>query len=767
MTAFLFLQRFHDHQPAVLPFEGVMDLLGREGVAGRGASGDLEFHFEGDALALGCTVVGDAETGVWCLGFEGPRFDDALRQFAWACMAQWGCAVFDDTLDVVYVRMNGVADLPPSLAAAAGDGVRRVSAAQQLWPDGLEVRVEGPVRRALRYPNQNAQGPQRQVFDSGTGDRRRLRMDLALRPEACNGPTLRVIRNLELRVEAALAANPGYSVDFRLAHAATLAALAEAPGLGAVRHPLGNAAGGTVEPRMVVGFVADREVHAASQAESRRFAEHARLKHRVLLDGQAASVRSLGRLLDRVHVLYRQERSRHEGDAPFSSRLAVKWAIRAGAYLGELIRTEVGGQWGQVTRGRQRHWVVRTHTGRVCHPHLVVLDHIINGSTSGVARVFHRLALAETRVTASGQDLACDIPGLCSGLIDAAVAGGEVLPLVAELPRERLDFSVTSLAHLDSYLARVARQGDEVGASARLALMRAAGAYLGEVLRSHAADPGQWHWVNYDDHVHQHPEFSSQRPREPMYAVFLHGSGHSVYPLAHVAALVNGLAVASLADHARQLLGGGERAAAEPAGAEAASAPAADADDPALAAQLRTARDALGHWRQIATRTDYRLLHAPAPDWLKVMDPLAEVIEQQQLLLSEGQVVWAALIQADKLLFQPGPGDLTASLVYSTDLHFDSRPDILRQIAAELAVQRGGTAAPLDEGDAIGRLPVPTLLTDREVLHASIIAFRKHLPGEAFKGLVFPVLTHPGTSAVMVLPRRFWPAPLVSRWTTA
>src|SRR5581483_9966412 len=52
-----------------------------------------------------------------------------------------------------------------------------------------------------------------------------------------------------------------------------------------------------------------------------------------------------------------------------------------------------------------------------------------------------------------------------------------------------------------------------------------------------------------------------------------------------------------------------------------------------------------------------------------------------QFLYDFGTVVWACRVQANRLLYEPGNDDLPGILVYSTDRHFDARPQDLREIS--------------------------------------------------------------------------------------
>lgn len=165
---------------------------------------------------------------------------------------------------------------------------------------------------------------------------------------------------------------------------------------------------------------------------------------------------------------------------------------------------------------------------------------------------------------------------------------------------------------------------------------------------------------------------------------------------------------------------------------------------------------------------------APKPDWMGPADGLNEVVARQRLLLTEGEVVWGALVMANKLLFEPGTEDLPALLVHSPDRHFDARPEALREVGQALfALKDTAPADPelarlaaLITGEterALG-LALPPVLCSRPVRAGVFMAYRRHVPTGVLRGGLFPVLTHPSTPAVMMLPFEFWPIELIILW---
>ena len=165
---------------------------------------------------------------------------------------------------------------------------------------------------------------------------------------------------------------------------------------------------------------------------------------------------------------------------------------------------------------------------------------------------------------------------------------------------------------------------------------------------------------------------------------------------------------------------------------------------------------------------------SPKPAWMGPSDGLNEVYRQQRLLLTEGQVVWGALVMANSMLFEPGKEDLPAVVVHSTDPHFDSYPMALCQIAQDLfalknktvkepTLQRLADFVTDERGRDMG-LSLSPGLTSRPVFAGTFMVIRNHVPAGFLRGRLIPVLTHPATPAVMMLPFEYWPIELIILW---
>ncbi|QNK68633.1 hypothetical protein [Variovorax sp. PAMC26660] len=167
-------------------------------------------------------------------------------------------------------------------------------------------------------------------------------------------------------------------------------------------------------------------------------------------------------------------------------------------------------------------------------------------------------------------------------------------------------------------------------------------------------------------------------------------------------------------------------------------------------------------------------LLGPTPPWLKPTDGLTEFFERQTLLLTEGHIVWGALVQANQLLFKPGEANCPALLVHSPDSYFDSRPQELRLIGHTFfSLKNIDFADPelkevarlvTDEMDRSMGFELPKVFSNKVVQSATFMGFRKHIPNGVLSSGLFPILTHPSTRAVMMVPFEFWPIELIVLW---
>lgn len=156
-------------------------------------------------------------------------------------------------------------------------------------------------------------------------------------------------------------------------------------------------------------------------------------------------------------------------------------------------------------------------------------------------------------------------------------------------------------------------------------------------------------------------------------------------------------------------------------------------------------------------------------------DPMLEYFRSQELLLREGQVVWGAVVQANGMCYGVGPSDHPSTVIYSMDRTFDDNPEGLVEIAKKLLNLRGGKWADQEEqsyGDMLAietnramGIPIPKSIAEgRKIFSTTIMWRRRHLPSGVLKGSYFPVLVHPKTTAVLVVPSQTWPEEFAQSW---
>ncbi len=173
-----------------------------------------------------------------------------------------------------------------------------------------------------------------------------------------------------------------------------------------------------------------------------------------------------------------------------------------------------------------------------------------------------------------------------------------------------------------------------------------------------------------------------------------------------------------------------------------------------------------------------KYLHISKPTWLgyNFTDELHGIFRHQESIRREGKIVWAAVVQANSLLFRDDGIDCPASIIYSQDPWFDDRPEQLSLIARALFALKGTTPRnPValrfanmltNEMDRAMGLKAPTALSQgRDVFHSSIVLPRKHLPHRVLSGSYMPVfLDQGGSGEVILVPAAYWPPFLLSNW---
>ena len=190
---------------------------------------------------------------------------------------------------------------------------------------------------------------------------------------------------------------------------------------------------------------------------------------------------------------------------------------------------------------------------------------------------------------------------------------------------------------------------------------------------------------------------------------------------------------------------------------------------------LEGVREALGPAPRVLDNETVEMLTPTRPPWLKATDRLAGLSRELDLLLLTGEVVWGALVQANNLLFKPGPHDHPALAIYAADRSFDDRPETLQAIARRLFRLKNTT--PEDPAErrladmitdemerGLGWMVPKSLTGGEEVLSTTFMVFRSHLPGRRLQSGWFPLLIHHDAPWIMIVPGVYWPRRLRQRW---
>jgi len=185
--------------------------------------------------------------------------------------------------------------------------------------------------------------------------------------------------------------------------------------------------------------------------------------------------------------------------------------------------------------------------------------------------------------------------------------------------------------------------------------------------------------------------------------------------------------------------------------------------------------DALEAVRQSLGQPKRRLSSANAvkvPKWINGKSPLIAIKRSQNLLLREGAVVWAALVQANSAIFEPGAPVVPGAVLYSDDPASFARPGAIARCARGLFAEKGTSDG---DGREDWRRDLVAAITDEHIMvmkrrlppeaaegfvctYTSVLFDPRHLPGGVLRASLFPVLRHDKTDAVVIVPYWHWPA---------
>jgi len=162
-------------------------------------------------------------------------------------------------------------------------------------------------------------------------------------------------------------------------------------------------------------------------------------------------------------------------------------------------------------------------------------------------------------------------------------------------------------------------------------------------------------------------------------------------------------------------------------------------------------------------RLTYLTLFPPSWVW---SDPLLRLYTKQFRLLREGTLVWAHVVQANSLLFSPGPWDSPGEVIFCPNPGEGVTPEQLAPIAKRIYALKGTQPSDPRERHLADHLTnertrrfglrVPETLGATFPCYLSTLMFpRKHLPNRQLEHPFFPVLVLP-EGEVLFLPARYW-----------
>lgn len=188
---------------------------------------------------------------------------------------------------------------------------------------------------------------------------------------------------------------------------------------------------------------------------------------------------------------------------------------------------------------------------------------------------------------------------------------------------------------------------------------------------------------------------------------------------------------------------------------------------------LQACRDNLGAAPRSFSRQERSYLAPRFPDWIGG-DDLRAIKRDRNTLLQRGRVVWAALIQANQILFEPLSGDAPALVVWSENPELLHNHTALRALGLELYALKDKTGDNSGEVADVARLitdelarPLNYRLPDslaKDAFITTILVFRKQLPCGFLTSGLLPLLVLPEESPCgLILPGKYWPDALKDR----
>ncbi|MCW1924856.1 hypothetical protein OKA05_20000 [Luteolibacter arcticus] len=166
--------------------------------------------------------------------------------------------------------------------------------------------------------------------------------------------------------------------------------------------------------------------------------------------------------------------------------------------------------------------------------------------------------------------------------------------------------------------------------------------------------------------------------------------------------------------------------------------------------------------RKFPLRDRLIFLRVVRPDWME-SDDLAYFFENHRRVLTHGRLVLAAVIQANRTLYDPQGPDAPGEIVY--DFAGEMGPVELLELALRLkALRDGGAADPRAAriGDYLAKFtervfgwPIPEGWGPETCRISSVYFPRHHLWGCRLAGKILPVCVDPETGVAVVFPAKY------------
>jgi hypothetical protein len=200
-----------------------------------------------------------------------------------------------------------------------------------------------------------------------------------------------------------------------------------------------------------------------------------------------------------------------------------------------------------------------------------------------------------------------------------------------------------------------------------------------------------------------------------------------------------------------------------------------------------TAQNTLDDWLQICQRNlgntprsfswidRLRYLSISTPAWAN-NDTLQTFFKNQNRLMSQGDLRWGNIVQANTALFIPGQTSCPADVIFPAQQIPDFNPEILSEIASKIFRLKGTEPTDpqllkvakhlTDEYDRTFGLFVPSNFCLNIPCELSTIFIdRKHLPNGYLSRSLFPLIVSPAQPKIaMILPSKYWPSAMIDWW---